>query len=276
LFLRKEEWPVAKNVLRGLLSRPVTQPFLLKLLKLCHAGLNYGGGQSPAESGEIGALEFVRDTIGSAKPVTLFDVGANDGDYLSRALSVFGDRGNVDSFEAYSFEPDSTSYSRLQARFANDPRIHLTRAALGEKAGTAELYSDGVGGSNASLHRNPMADLSASETVQLSTVDEVCREAEIKHIDLLKIDTEGHEMEVLLGASSMIGTGRIRFVQFEFGDPFIYTRHHFLDLWKLLSPHFNIHRILRHGLVEVTGYSTDLEIYKIANFLCVRKDRKLP
>jgi len=65
--------------------------------------------------------------------------------------------------------------------------------------------------------------------------------------------------------------GLIHAIQFEFGDTFLSTDHHFIDLWRLLSPDFRIYRILRRGLHEIMRYSSDLEIYKIANFLCIRK-----
>jgi hypothetical protein len=133
------------------------------------------------------------------------------------------------------------------------------------------LFSDGAGDSTASLHPNLLQGQTVSETVQVTTVDQVCRDESIGQIDLLKIDTEGHEMDVLLGASSTIEAGRVSFIQFEFGDPFIHTQYHFFDLWKLLSPRYTIYRILRNGLVELNAYSIDLEIYKVANFLCMRK-----
>lgn len=133
------------------------------------------------------------------------------------------------------------------------------------------MFSDGAGDSTASLHPNLLQGQTVSETVQVTTVDQVCRDESIGQIDLLKIDTEGHEMDVLLGASSTIEAGRVSFIQFEFGDPFIHTQYHFFDLWKLLSPRYTIYRILRNGLVELNAYSIDLEIYKVANFLCMRK-----
>jgi FkbM family methyltransferase len=255
-----------KNAIRGILSRPSTQPFLLKLLKLCHAGLNYGGGQSVAESGEIGALAFVSEALVSADPFTLFDVGANDGEYLHAALRVIDGR-----LRAYSFEPQSACFLKLQARFGSDPRIALKQAAVGSDVGVLELFYGSVGETTASLHRDSISGKARSEKVLVTTIDQVSREERLEQIDFLKIDTEGNEMEVLLGASAMIESGRISAIQFEFGDTFLHTRYHFTDLWELLSPRYTLYRILRHGLSEVPRYSSDLEIYKIANFLCVRK-----
>jgi hypothetical protein len=93
----------------------------------------------------------------------------------------------------------------------------------------------------------------------------------VGRIQFLKIDTEGQEMEVLQGASRMIQEGRIDFIQFEFGDTFLHTPYHFLDVWNYLSNRYVIYRILRHGLAELKRYSHDLEIYKNANFLSIRR-----
>lgn len=78
-------------------------------------------------------------------------------------------------------------------------------------------------------------------------------------------------MEVLEGASRMIQEGRIDFIQFEFGDTFLNTPYHFIDVWNYLSDRYVIYRILRHGLARLESYSHDLEIYKNANFLSVRR-----
>lgn len=256
-----------RNAIRRLISRPSTQPLFLLLLKLCHAAFNYGGGQNVDSSGEIGALEFVRRTARFSQPFTLFDVGANDGAYLHFALQVLGKH-----VKAYAFEPQSASFEYLEKRFANDPRVELMRLAVGKAAGSADLFFGKEGETTASLNFNSTQGQSLSETVRLTTVDEVCSASGIEHIDLLKIDTEGYEMEVLIGASAMIETGRISSIQFEFGDTFIHTPFHFADLWDLLSSRYRIYRILRHGLYEVPRYSPDLEIYKLANFLCMRRD----
>lgn len=255
-----------KDTIRGLLSRPSTQPALLQLLKLCHAGLNYGGGQVVSESGEIGAMKFLQATLGGSKPLTIFDIGANDGSYLEAALKVFGNRGKV-----YSFEPQSAIFERLRSSFGSDPRVELRKTAISNQMGTAELYCSSEIETVASLHSNIIWKQAASETVPLTTVDQFCSDEGIERIDLLKIDTEGHEMEVLLGAASMMQADRIASLQFEFGETFLGMPHHFSDIWELLSPRYSIYRILRHGMIEVRHYSPDLEIYKIANFLCLQK-----
>lgn len=249
------------DLIRNLISRPATQSLFLKMLKLSHAALNYGGGQGVRNSGEIGALHFLRRQL-SKDQFTVFDVGANDGDYLSAALDA------LPKVQAHSFEPQQDSFEKLKTRFAGNPAVQVHKLALGRAPGTAQLQYAKTGDTTASLAyvQNPQR----SETVEVSTVDLFCRARNITHIDLLKIDTEGFEMDVLLGAHQMIERDGVAAIQFEFGDTFIHTPYHFADFWELLTPRYRVHRILRSGGTRrILEYSTDLEIYKTSNFLCV-------
>jgi hypothetical protein len=54
--------------------------------------------------------------------------------------------------------------------------------------------------------------------VECTTVDAFCSAHAINHIDILKIDTEGFELQVLTGAASMLAKKAINFVYFEFTD----------------------------------------------------------
>jgi FkbM family methyltransferase len=254
-----------KNQIRQMISRPALQPIWSQLLKLCHAGMNCGGGQSVFASGEIGALDFVLGVADASRPFVLFDVGANDGEYLQAAL-----RRIHRDLRAFSFEPQSASFDRLRAQFGSDPRIHLRQTALGSEIGSVELFF-GHGESTSSLHRSQASAMERSETVQIATVDRVRAEEGVEMIDLLKIDTEGHEMDVLLGAAESLREDRVFAIQVEFGETFLPTKYHFCDIYDLLSVRYRIYRILRHGLFELDHYTADLEIYKLTNYLCIHR-----
>lgn len=250
--------------IRNLLSRPSTQPLFSRLLTLCHAALNYGGGQSVSSSGEMDVLRLLRDASWRTTPSTIFDVGANDGEYLRAVLDILGDRAQV-----WCFEPQAATYRTLESSFARYSSVRTRNFALGRQPGVAQLHFEAGGSTTASLAGNAVG--SATQEVQVVTVDQVCEHEAIEQIDLLKIDTEGYEMDVLQGARRMIEAGRIRSIQFEFGYTFLATPYHFSDLWELLASQYAIYRILRHGMVEIPRYSHDLEIYKIANFFCVQR-----
>ena len=55
----------------------------------------------------------------------------------------------------------------------------------------------------------------SSEEVQCTTLDLFTSQQNVDGIDFLKIDTEGHELEVLQGASEILQTQRIRLVLLE-------------------------------------------------------------
>jgi len=254
-----------RNTIRNLLSRPWLQPPLAALLRACHAGLNYGGGQSVSDSGEIGALRFALNMSGKAGDFVVFDVGAHDGAYVEAARRVVDSR-----LRAFSFEPQDVCFEILRARYESDPRVSLHKTAISNHVGAGELFYAEQGESFASLSRQSDAQTKAQK-VRVTTVDQFCDENGVGRIQFLKIDTEGQEMEVMQGASRMIEEGRIDFIQFEFGDTFLHTPYHFVDVWNYLSDRYAIYRILRHGLAELKLYSHDLEIYKNANFLSIRR-----
>jgi len=52
--------------------------------------------------------------------------------------------------------------------------------------------------------------------VECETLDAFCSRLGVNRIDILKIDTEGHEMAVLRGASQMLSMHRVQFIYVEF------------------------------------------------------------
>ena len=50
----------------------------------------------------------------------------------------------------------------------------------------------------------------------METLDEYCLSNNIKDIDILKIDTQGSEAEVLLGAENLLHNQRIKIVELEY------------------------------------------------------------
>ena len=88
-------------------------------------------------------------------------------------------------------------------------------------------------------------------------------------IKFIKIDTEGSELKVLRGATHMLQTGRIKYIQFEFNHMNIISRSFLRDFYELLSA-YDIYRVLRDGLVPVP-YQETMEIFAYQNFLAIKK-----
>jgi len=89
---------------------------------------------------------------------------------------------------------------------------------------------------------------------------------------LLKIDVEGHELDVLTGALEMLKNHRIRMVSFEFGGCNIDTRTFFQDYWKFFAQFhgFEFYRITPSGyLTRVWKYREIYEQFRTTNFLVI-------
>jgi FkbM family methyltransferase len=91
-------------------------------------------------------------------------------------------------------------------------RIVYNNYALGKENGTHEFYDDSV-----AMHKRPGSQVQPYQ-VEVKTVDSYCQENSIDHIDFLKMDVEGWERDVLLGAQAMLP--KTDFVQFEYGGTF--------------------------------------------------------
>lgn len=137
---------------------------------------------------------------------TVLDVGANAGIY-ARELRQIGYEGRI-----VSFEPLSSAYTALSAYAAADPAWDAVNVALGAQAGEVVLN---VAANSWSSSVRPMLDahLAAApdsayvgaETVRMETLDAVI-DRYVRPGDRvwLKVDTQGHERDVLAGAAASL------------------------------------------------------------------------
>jgi FkbM family methyltransferase len=241
------------------------QPLYERLHRVSLIGMNYGRGGGFATSGEPSLLALLAGRAReSHTPFVVLDVGANTGEYTRAVLHAFAGRAIV-----HAFEPQPSAYLQLQREFGGDSRVHLTGAAIGSRDGEVRLYSPAPGSTLASLHRQTVADWEApeiaEEVVPLRALDSYCAEVGIERLDLLKIDVEGHELEVLRGAARLLEEGRITGIQWEFGPAHVVSRTFMRDFVDLLGSRYRIYRLLPNGLRELR-YSPLSEIFFTANF----------
>ena len=75
------------------------------------------------------------------------------------------------------------------------------------------------------LNRAEDGHQGSTETITLTTLDIYCEERGIEEIGLLKIDTEGFDLEVLKGGAEMLKHQRVSFIQTEAGMTRFNTKH---------------------------------------------------
>ena len=245
------------------------QKFWKIMLRISLKGLNHNRGHVPNANGEIFTVKYVLKNCKNAKPV-IFDVGANKGQYLSMMLQQISSKYQPD---IHCFEPQQKAFEKLKEVAKNQNHITLNNFALGSSKGEIDLYNDNAESEYGSLYPADYFQhdikLSNKERIRIDTLDNYCQERNIEKIDFLKIDVEGHEVEVLKGAENYIASGKVDFIQFEFGLASIEARIFFKDFVLLLKD-YDIYRILPNDL-ELIHYSEYCEIFFVTNYLAVRK-----
>jgi FkbM family methyltransferase len=257
------------RVISNLVSGPFFQPVWKKLHKLSLHRMNYGRGATVRGNGEEWVLDHLKQNNGQIRPFVVFDVGAYTGQYTEKVLAALGDQAQV-----YCFEPNEATFSVLKSNHSAKKNVRLYNFGLSDGEESRVLYSNGETSSMASLYhrRSGHANIAGGQIsrIPLTTIDLFCKGENVEGIDFLKMDVEGHELKILNGAEDMIGSGRIRFIQFEFGDCNVYSRTFFRDFLELLRPRYKVFRILHRGLWPIDGYDETLEILKVTNYFAAK------
>jgi FkbM family methyltransferase len=134
--------------------------------------------------------------------MTFVDVGANFGFFSMIAGSKVGENGTV-----ISIEPEPKNFALLQKNIHTNGyqnRTKMLPIALSQKEGTATLFVDDQNVGNHSLAQSNIKSGTHAVTVCMRRLDDVCRENGIDTIDMMKIDTQGAELQVLLGATELL------------------------------------------------------------------------
>ncbi len=123
------------------------------------------------------------------------DVGANVGNH-THAFSAFFDR-------VHSFEPFGQVADRLEAKAAQLPNVSVHRIALGAAPATLKFATP----TTVNLGTGPI-DQEGDIEVPVMRGDDFVSDSVEGGVNFIKIDVEGHELEVLAGLSETIANQR--------------------------------------------------------------------
>jgi FkbM family methyltransferase len=276
---------VGTGLLKKILFRPLTKSAGLQRLwgrlhTLAVFGMNYGGGGLIESSGEEWVLaNVVREACAGVESPVVFDVGANVGHYTQLVLK------HVPHARVYSVEPSRAAYAELVRSVGADSRVRTFRLGLSDSDRSVALHSYTADGQETTLlssidPRLPTqvvrVETSNVEEIEVRTLDGFCESEGVGRVAFLKLDVEGHEPAILRGARRMLEGGRVSIIQFEFGPANIYSRTYFYDFWTMLSPRYDIFRIIPKGLVAVASYGEHHEVFLTTNYLAVLRDAEEP
>lgn len=169
-----------------------------------------------AVHGDADIDDFLNDVgpFFSGRSVTYVDVGAYIGEI---PLKIIG-HGAIRIREAHLFEPNPESFKQLteNAKSLNVPNLHLYNHALGANDSVLTFSASKSMTKVVDLEGNPnmQTGLFRAEARRLDDLKDLFTEC---HIDLLKVDVEGFEMEVIDGAEGLLREQRVDMIYIEVG-----------------------------------------------------------
>jgi FkbM family methyltransferase len=259
--LRQLAWNTSRLIAQngGPVSRIIYQ--MANLYTKTYNNLNY----SMDNNGEY----YVLDKLSNTAIETVFDVGANKGDYTNACLPRFKNA------KIHAFEIAPPIYQKLTGNVSSE-RVIFNKFGLSDTNGSFELnYNPDDDGSSSLVAGGNIHDgLWEKINVEVITGDDYCKDNNINSIDLLKVDVEGAEHLVFNGFSESFKTGSISAVQFEFGMVNIYSKFLLKDFWEFFSKHgFVLGPVMPQG-IDFKEYNTRDENFQgPPNFFAVHKSK---
>lgn len=241
----------------------------IDLLPLALSNAGYGKSYSLKASGELSFVRsFLPKLIDNKQPIIL-DVGANLGEYSVLLQESFPNS------KIYSFEPNPNTFAVLKKNLPEGCIPQNFGLGITEK--TDQLYFDEENTTSvqATSDKEILETIAktkkiTSTTIKIERLDEFCAANNINHIDFLKIDTEGFEMEVLQGAGEFITKKKIHIIQFEFNEVNIVKRQFLKDFFEILNQ-YDFFRLDENKMIPLKTWEPKLEIFLFQNIVAIRK-----
>jgi len=234
---------------RKLFARGAFYKFNLLIFNLGLRGMGIRNFETDSASGEA---HFIKHHVPLIDAGVVIDAGANVGNYSMKVRKANS------RVRVYAFEPHPVTYQKLKKNIVG-LHIEAINAGVGSSPGTLNLYdyAEGDGSSHASLYQEVIEKIHKSKAtvheVSIVTLDDFAEEHAIERTHLLKIDTEGNELEVLKGFKKYLEADKVDLIHFEFNEMNVVSRVFFKDFMELL-PNYDFFRMLPDGLVPIEKY----------------------
>ena len=161
------------------------------------------------------------------------DIGAHKGETIDYFLKIPKIK------KIYSFEPQEKIFTYLKKKYINNKKIILNKTALSNKNIKRDFYINKLSltsgfskiNNNSSWFRIKKKILNTKNiyekkiSIKTNTLDNFIKKNKIKKIDILKIDTEGHELHILKGSENLIKKKLVKYLLIEINHSNMYVNY---------------------------------------------------
>tara|TARA_B100000902_G_scaffold394946_1_gene452398 strand:+ start:39264 stop:40115 length:852 start_codon:yes stop_codon:yes gene_type:complete len=248
--------------------------FLRKLI--LHFSLKISGYKNYGnfyKTGEEQVIELIkRNNIKNC-----LDIGAHVGEFSKKLLEI-------KNMNVIAFEPMKKTFlelKKIETKYKKN--FKCFNIALSNKSGKSEIF-----------YTNPLSQLS-SITINLNRINflknKKIKKQKIltdtldkfsikkknffnKKIDFIKIDTEGHDLKVLIGATKFILLHKPKFIQIEMNYHYLFSGENLFQFSKQLKS-YDIYQIMpyNNGLIKINPTRPENNIFHLSNFLFIKRKK---
>lgn len=262
---------IISSIIRSIFSHRFMRGVNLAMYHVALRGMGILNYENSLVSGE----SYLLTKLTSIDVKTIVEVGAHDGSDTIIMHDLFPQA------QIHSFEPHPGNFAKLKTKTSGLPFVTIINKGLGVKQGRHIIWDHLAypkGSQHATLHKEVISKLHKSKEVgskvQLTTLDSYSKSQKISKIDYLKIDTEGHELDVLRGSKKLIKNNRISYIQLEFNSLHAYSRVFMKDIMDELTG-YTWYRLLPKGFLPLGTYNPiTTEIFAFQNLLAIAPKRK--
>lgn len=209
-FLCRERWSKFWN---QLLFRKITTPTILPDGNVVFCWLDDHGLEWDVYH-KVSYDTFYKPKLGDI----VIDAGAHVGFYTVKTAKQVGSKGLV-----IAVEPDQRNYSflKLNVKVNKFNNVIPIRVALSNYEGKGLLFLSEKSCAHSLIRAEKVGFTAKSKEVSVKTIDGIIEKLQLTRVDLLKIDVEGAEFKVLIGAEKSLKNGKIFRIIIELHTPFV-------------------------------------------------------
>lgn len=217
-------------------------------------------------NGELLLLRTLASHWKKEPAVTIFDVGANFGDYAKLA------RQGLSNSIVHCFEVVPRTREILTANLAGLENVIISDCGLSSKETHIDVVYNASDPTGSRAVSRQSGEIQEVISCKVETGDAYLTRNRISSVGLLKIDTEGYEMAVLGGFGNTLRGSGIRVIQFEYGTTWIEPGHFLHEAYTLLEPSgFRIGRLYPDGVFFKPYNRLEDDHFRMGNYVAVHE-----
>lgn len=196
----------------------------------------------------------------------IIDVGANKGEWSDVVMRMIPD------CHVVFIEPNKVLIHYLMMKYDyNENHITYLNMAAYRKAGKTIpfYYFTNRNSGLSSIYNNHEWDYLPKQfgKIGTTTIDQYCGQLGVDHVDFIKIDVEGAELDVMMGMLQTLKEKKVKFIQVEYSSHYQLANATFREIFYIVSAAgYNVYLYV-NGIFEPVTNENLVEDFELRNYI---------